>query len=276
MWGWLHSTGCLTPRPSSSTTFNAKLNGGTSLHRSERLTAPAPYPRHPTPPTSLIHLGDSQWAVNPVACSFQVMDLGSYCHESNDYNRLCTECFMGTMGHTVDECALNTALIAQTFTHAKPDIPRPLKKLRQLHLTPLFPVENVIDMLVTLSDSPAESLAVQCHGDNVIDMGSGLGARGLPQPPRGMRPERLLPARGRDHRQYHLRPRRRARHWRRRHAPREVGRPRRGASLGRECGRRAPGKEDAGDLLAEKKKAANTLRESPSAPVVVPVWKTHA
>ena len=120
------------------------------------------------------HLADPNWATIPVACSLEILDLGSCYHESNDYNRMCTERIMGTIGHTVDECALNTALTPQTFAHAKPDTPRPLKKLRKLHLTPLFPVENVVDTLATLSESPVERLSVQCHKDDVVDMCSAL------------------------------------------------------------------------------------------------------
>lgn len=119
------------------------------------------------------HLGDPQWECMPVYCSLEVLDLGSCYHESTDYNRICTERIMGNIGHTVDECALNTALTPQTFALAK-HAEKPLKKLRKVHLTPLFPVENVVDTLTTLSDSPVESLAVQCHEDDVVDMCSAL------------------------------------------------------------------------------------------------------
>ena len=119
------------------------------------------------------HLGDPQWETMPVCCSLEVLDLGSCYHESNDYNRICTERIMGNIGHTVGECALNTALTPQTFAHAK-HADRPLKKLRRVHLTPLFPVENVVDTLATLSDSPVERLSVECHADDVVDMCSAL------------------------------------------------------------------------------------------------------
>ncbi|CDO76617.1 hypothetical protein BN946_scf184868.g31 [Trametes cinnabarina] len=119
------------------------------------------------------HLGDPNWESTPVYCSLEVLDLGSCYHESSDYNRVCTERIMGNIGHTVDECALSAALTAQAFARAKhPE--KPLKKLRKVHLTPLFPVENVVDTLATLSDSPVESLSVQCHEDDVVDMCSAL------------------------------------------------------------------------------------------------------
>ena len=119
------------------------------------------------------HLGDPEWARTPVCCSLEVLDLGSCCHESLDYNRICTERIMGNVGHTVDECALNTALTNQTFEYAKHE-EKPLKQLRKLHLTPLFPVENVVDTLTTLSASPVETLSVQCHEDDIEDMCSAL------------------------------------------------------------------------------------------------------
>lgn len=119
------------------------------------------------------HLGDPQWSCTPVCCSLEVFDLGSYCLESLEYNRVCTERIVGNVGHTVDECALNTALSNQTFEYAKHE-QKPLKQLRKIHLTPLFPVENVVDTLTTLSASPVETLSVQCHEDDIEDMCSAL------------------------------------------------------------------------------------------------------
>ncbi|KAH9922994.1 hypothetical protein B0H21DRAFT_841007 [Amylocystis lapponica] len=107
------------------------------------------------------HLGDPQWVSTPLL------------PRHSDYNRLYTERIMGNIGHTVDEFALNTSLTSQTFDFAKHDEP-PLKRLRKIHLTPLFPVENVVDTLSTLSGSPIEQLSVQCHEDDVVDMCSAL------------------------------------------------------------------------------------------------------
>lgn len=119
------------------------------------------------------HLGDPMWSCTPVCCSLEVLDLGSCSLESFEFNRICTERIMGNVGHTVDECALNTALTTQTFEYAQHE-QKPLKKLRKIHLTPLFPVENVVDTLTTLSASPVETLSVQCHEDDIEDMCSAL------------------------------------------------------------------------------------------------------
>ncbi|CCL98983.1 uncharacterized protein FIBRA_00991 [Fibroporia radiculosa] len=119
------------------------------------------------------HLGDPLWSCTPVHCSLEVLDLGSCYHESLEFNRDCTERIMANVGHTVGECALNTALSPRTFEYAKHK-ETPLKRLRKVHLTPLFPVDNVVDTLTTLSGSPIEELAVQCHEDDVLDMCSAL------------------------------------------------------------------------------------------------------
>ena len=198
---------------------------------------------------------------------------------------------MGTIGHTVDECALNTALTAQTFTHAKPDTPRPLKKLRKVHLTPLFPVENVVDTLATLSDSPVESLAVQCHEDDVIDMCSVLedflslraerGQNGFFQHLNEITVSTVSDlADALDIGVGTVRPEKSVVPEEERLSGESADAVRRLREFCRDLRLGAPGKEDAGDLSADKAAAAaaaaNTLRESASAPAVVPVWETQA
>ena len=198
---------------------------------------------------------------------------------------------MGTIGHTVDECALNTALTAQTFTHAKPDTPRPLKKLRKVHLTPLFPVENVVDTLATLSDSPVESLAVQCHEDDVIDMCSALedflslraerGQNGFFQHLNEITVSTVSDlADALDIGVGTVRPEKSVVPEEERLSGESADAVRRLREFCRDLRLGAPGKEDAGDLSADKAAAAaaaaNTLRESASAPAVVPVWETQA
>ncbi|OCH95766.1 hypothetical protein OBBRIDRAFT_767021 [Obba rivulosa] len=119
------------------------------------------------------HLGDSLWSTTPVCCSLEMLDLGSCYHESPEYNRICTERIMGNVGHTIDEFTLSAALSPKVTEYTK-DKENPLKRLRKIHLTPLFPVENVIDTLETLSESPVEQLSVQCHEDDVEDFCTAL------------------------------------------------------------------------------------------------------
>jgi len=119
------------------------------------------------------HLGDPKWSTTPVCCSLEVLDLGSCYHESEEFNRVCTERIVGNVGPTVGEFSLNTAISADVFSFTKPQ-ETPLKRLRKIHLTPLFPVENVVDTLTNLSGSPVEQLSVRCHEDDVVDMCAAL------------------------------------------------------------------------------------------------------
>ena len=115
------------------------------------------------------HLGDRDWANTPIRCSLQFLDLGSCCYETQEFNRVCTERIVGNVGRSVDHFSLNTAISTDTYAFEKPK-ETPLQKLRKIHLTPLFPVENVVDTLTTLSGSPIEELSVRCHEDDVDDM----------------------------------------------------------------------------------------------------------
>ena len=105
-------------------------------------------------------------------CSLQMLDLGSCCHESPDFNRICTERIVNNVGHSIDDLSLNTAITGDAIELTKPE--SPLKKLRKIQLTPLFPVENVVDTLPTLSDSPVEQLSVRCMLEDIEDICSAL------------------------------------------------------------------------------------------------------
>lgn len=118
------------------------------------------------------HLGDPRWADTPVYCSLQVLDLGSCYHESPEFNRICTERIVNNVGHTIDDLSLNTAITGDSIELTKPE--SPLRRLRKIQLTPLFPVDNVVDTLTTLSDSPVEQLSVRCVLDDIEDVCSAL------------------------------------------------------------------------------------------------------
>lgn len=136
------------------------------------------------------HLGDAKWSsAQPVQCSLEVLDLGSCYFESSEFNRVCTERIIGNVGNSVDEFSVNTPLKTDTFDFTQP-ISTPLKRLRKVHLTPLLPVENVVDTLTTLCGSPVEQLSVSCHEDDVDDMCEALkGFLAM----REDRPEQLYP-----------------------------------------------------------------------------------
>ncbi|TFK47583.1 hypothetical protein OE88DRAFT_1728352 [Heliocybe sulcata] len=121
------------------------------------------------------HLGDPRWATAPVACPLEVLDLGSSYHETEEFNRLCTERIIHNVGGTVDEFTLNTPFgSSEVSTSVTGPAQLPLKKLRKLHLTPLVPVDNVVDTLTTLGGSPIERISVQCFEYDVADMCTAL------------------------------------------------------------------------------------------------------
>ncbi|KAF9254991.1 hypothetical protein L218DRAFT_912819 [Marasmius fiardii PR-910] len=117
------------------------------------------------------HLGDPRWASVPVACRLEVLDLGSCYHENEDYNRICIERIMAAVGRTVDEFSLETSVSDAVF--AKPSV-TPMQNLRKLHISPFFPVDNVVDTMSNLAGSPIERLSMQCFEDDVVDVCTAL------------------------------------------------------------------------------------------------------
>lgn len=115
------------------------------------------------------HLGDPLWTSTPICCPIEVLDLGACYYETQDFNRICTERIIGRIGQTVDEFSVNTPLTVDGFEVLKAR-DNPLKRLRKVHLTPLIPLETVVETLSTLSASPIEELTVMCHEDDVDDM----------------------------------------------------------------------------------------------------------
>ncbi|KAL0572254.1 hypothetical protein V5O48_009700 [Marasmius crinis-equi] len=117
------------------------------------------------------HLGDPRWSTVPVACRLEVLDLGSCYHENEDFNSLCIQRIMAAVGRTVDEFSLETAVSDVLF--AKPSA-TPMQRLRKLHISPFFPVDNVVDTMSNLAGSPIESLSMQCFEDDVVDVCTAL------------------------------------------------------------------------------------------------------
>jgi hypothetical protein len=117
------------------------------------------------------HLGDERWAMTPVACRLEVLDLGGCRHETEDFNRVCTERIMAAVGPTVDEFSLATTVCDAVF--AEPSV-TPLQRLRKLHISPFFPLDSVVDTMTNLAGSPIESLSMQCFEDDIVDACSAL------------------------------------------------------------------------------------------------------
>jgi hypothetical protein len=74
---------------------------------------------------------------------------------------------MSTVGPTIGEFSLATAVCSQLF--AKPAL-TPLPNLRQLHITPFFPVEEVVETVSNLAGSPLERISVRCFEEDVVDV----------------------------------------------------------------------------------------------------------
>ncbi|KAJ7721956.1 hypothetical protein DFH07DRAFT_760218 [Mycena maculata] len=117
------------------------------------------------------HLGDPRWSSAPVACRLEVLDLGNCAHEADAPNRLAIERIMSAVGPSLSSFSLATALSARSPADegifAKPSTPLP--RLRRLHISPFFPVDEVVDTMAALAGSPIEALSVQCFADDVAD-----------------------------------------------------------------------------------------------------------
>jgi len=117
------------------------------------------------------HLGHEGWTTIPVACRLQVLDIGSCYHEDEDFNTRCTERIMAAVGPTVDEFSLTAAVSDTVFS--EPSV-TPLQRLRKLHITPFFPVDNVVETMSNLAGSPVEKISVQCFEEDVVDVCTAL------------------------------------------------------------------------------------------------------
>jgi hypothetical protein len=117
------------------------------------------------------HLGDPRWITTPTACRLGVLELGSCAHETDDVNSTFIERIMSTIGPTVDEASISTAIADETF--AQPSA-TPLKRLRKLHSSPFFPVDSVVETMANLSGSPIETISVRCFEDDIVDVCSAV------------------------------------------------------------------------------------------------------
>lgn len=118
------------------------------------------------------HLGDPLWTRTPAACHLEVLELGGCMHESDDVNSIFIERIMSTVGPTVNETSLSTAIASNT-AFSEPT-QTPLKGLRKLRISPSFPLDSVVDTMTNLSGSPIESVSVRCFEDDVVDVCSAV------------------------------------------------------------------------------------------------------
>ncbi|EKM56554.1 uncharacterized protein PHACADRAFT_118361 [Phanerochaete carnosa HHB-10118-sp] len=109
------------------------------------------------------HLGDERWATTPVQCQLDILEIGSCCYESPDFNRTCAERIMDATAHSVTELHLSSPLSYD------PIHMRHLKHLRSLHISPLLPVEHLAESLASLSRCPITALSLTCHEDDLAE-----------------------------------------------------------------------------------------------------------
>lgn len=113
-------------------------------------------------------LGDPKWALTPINCSLELLDLSNRDFEPIERDHVFAEHIVGKVGHTIEELGLSSPISEGMFSLAS-GTETPLKHLRRLRLTSLFPVEKVLDTLGALSGSPVEELHVHCReGDDFV------------------------------------------------------------------------------------------------------------
>lgn len=110
------------------------------------------------------HLGDAEWANVTPRCNLEVLELGSSCYESPEFNRVCAERILLNVGRSLSELSLGSPL-SSTLTRSAN-----FKRLRKLLITPVFPLECLVETLSAVSNSPIEQLSIECHEDDTEDM----------------------------------------------------------------------------------------------------------
>ena len=109
------------------------------------------------------HLGDERWATVPVRCRLDVLEIGSCCYESPDFNRICAARIIDAVGHSVAELSLSSSLSSNLTKACR------LKHLRKLDISSLLPLEHLVETLSTLSTSPISTLSLSCHEDDLTE-----------------------------------------------------------------------------------------------------------
>jgi hypothetical protein len=115
------------------------------------------------------HIGDPLWETTPCLPGLTSVDFGSCCHVLPKDSQLHVERILNNIGKRCDieQLAVNTNLENVVFKYSLPH-------LKRLSLTPFFPVDDVVDTLTTLAESPIETLNVQCYEDDLSDLCTSL------------------------------------------------------------------------------------------------------
>lgn len=109
------------------------------------------------------HLGDRRWSVVTPLCKLDTLEVGSCSYESPAFNRACAERIVDAAGRSVQDLSLSAALSSDACARLA------LSHLTKLRVTSLLPLEDLAQTLTALSDSPVETLELECHEDDVED-----------------------------------------------------------------------------------------------------------
>ena len=115
------------------------------------------------------HLGDRLWGTTPSSPNLQVLDLGAYGRNLPEFNMTCTERIINNLARSspIRELFVSTPLQDETF---KNSFSTPLRFLEHVHLTPLLPVDWVVEALCTLSGSPIHTISVESYEEDALEM----------------------------------------------------------------------------------------------------------
>jgi hypothetical protein len=115
------------------------------------------------------HLGDPLWGTTPSSPDLQVLDLGSYGEETSEFNMMCTERIINNLANasSIRELFISTPLQDEKF---RDPFSTPLQSLVHIHLTPLLPVDRVVETLFTLSGSPVHTISVEGYEEDALEM----------------------------------------------------------------------------------------------------------
>lgn len=105
------------------------------------------------------HLGDARWGTTPPQCALDTLELGSCCYEPPEFNATCAQRILAAVGHSVRELSLGAAL----------QHPCTLPRLTTLHVSPLVPLENLVETLACVGGAPVAALTIECHEDDLTE-----------------------------------------------------------------------------------------------------------
>ena len=115
------------------------------------------------------HLGDRLWGTILPSSNIEVLDLGAYSLTDPEFNMVRTERIINNLARSssIRELFVSTPLQDETF---KSPFSTPLRSLEHVHLTPLLPVDRVVEVLFTLSGSPIHTISVEGYEEDAPEM----------------------------------------------------------------------------------------------------------